>query len=406
MKVIALATLIWFCAVPFEVFAEWEFREKIAITGEVAKRIYHHLEGAGRKHIAVSGSRVAVLWEDNSSGEPQIYLALKNSADSSFAPPLKVSTGEEAYEPAISSSPDGQFVLVWEQDGAIYLNTHNGLTLGKPLKLSSSSLASQSSVETGNGEIYVVWRELLGRTWSLQVARLTGTQKQGIKLLSINPVESENIYTPVLYPTLASNEYGLYVAWEDRAAGHTRLKYSFSSDQAKSFIEPLYLNEFNSNRNKYDKGSGVTRVSIASFGEGEIVSAWMDKRLVGKGYGIFSSFGSDGSFDLNEKIHGPIGDKLSHYNPATTGNSSGAMVVVWDDYRTGNSDIWAATFDEDGEWGENFSPATASGSGEQSHASIALDELGGIHLVWVERENLLAPTRLWYSYGKPETPVD
>ena len=402
MKFIVLAASIWFFTVSFEAIAGWEFREKIAITSEVVKGTYHHMEGAGRKHIAVSGGKIAVLWEDDSGGVPQIYLALKDSVESGFTLPLKVSTGEEAYEPAISSIADGWFVMVWEQDGAIYLNTHSGLSLGKPLKLSSSSNASQPSVETGDGKIYVVWREQQNRTWSLKVARLTNSQNQGVKLHSIKPVESETINTPVLYPTLASNENGLYVAWEDRAEGHTRLKYSFSSDQAISFIEPLYLNEFNSNRNKYDKGSGVTRVSIASFGKDEIVSAWMDKRLVGKGYGIYASFGIDGSFDLNEKIHGPVGDKLSHYNPATTGNSSGAMVVVWDDYRTGNSDIWAATFDEDGEWGENFSPAIASGSGEQSHASIALDESGGLHLVWIERESPLAPTQLWYSFGELE----
>ena len=402
MNIIVLVASIWIIAIPFEVIAGWEFREKIALTGEVVKGTFHHLEGAGRKHIAVSGGRVAILWEDNSSDEPKIYLALKDSADSGFTPPLIVSAGEEAYEPAISSLPGGRFVLVWEQDGAIYLNVFSGLSLGKPIKLSSSSKASQPSVETGDGQIYVVWREQQSNVWNLKVARLTDSQNQGVTLHSIKPVESEAISTPIQYPALASNEYGLYVAWEDRSAGHTRLKYSFSSDQAKSFIEPQYLNEFRSNRNKYDKGSGVTRVSIASFGEDEIVSAWMDKRLVGKGYGIYTSLGSDGSFDFNEKIHGPVGDKLSHYNPATSGNSSGAMVVAWDDYRTGDSDIWAAAFDEFGEWGENFSPAPASGSGEQSHASIALDESGGMHLVWIERESPLAPTQLWYSYGELE----
>ena len=176
------------------------------------------------------------------------------------------------------------------------------------------------------------------------------------------------------------------------------MKFSLSSDQAKSFIEPQNLNEFYSNRTEYDKGSGVTRVSITSFGNDEIVSAWMDKRRSG-GYGIFASIGSEGSFGPNEKIHGPEGDKLPHSNPATSGNSGGTVVVAWDDYRMGNSDIWLATFDEDGEWGKNFSPITASGSGEQSHASVAIDKKGGLHLTWIERESPLAPTRLWYSYG-------
>jgi len=399
MKVIGIMISAWLFALPFEVFAEWQFSKRIAITGVAIEGTYHHLEGAGRKHIAVSGGKVAVLWEDDSSGDPQVYLAIKDSTDSNFTSAVKVSSGEEAYEPAIASLAGGRFVLVWEQDGAIHLNTHDGQFLNTPLKLSSDSLASQSSVATGNGQIYVIWREQQGRSWSLRVARLSATHKQAAELLSIGAVEAGASNTPFLFPTLAVNGTGLYVAWEDRAAGHTRLKFSFSSDQATSFTEPEYLNEFFSNRTEYDKGSGVTRASIASFGEDEIISAWMDKRRGGKGYGIFSSIGSDGSFGPNEKVHGAKGDTLPHNNPATSGNSNGALVVAWDDYRMGNSDIWLVCLDEGEEWGENISPPVASGSGEQSHAAVALDDSGGLHLIWIERERPLAPTRLWYSYG-------
>jgi len=398
MKVTGLVLSVWIWFLPFETSARWQFNQRIAITGDAVEGVYHHLEGAGRKHIAISDARVGVLWEDDSSGHPQIYLALKKSTDPGFTSAIQVSTGKEAYEPAIASLPEGQFVLVWEQDGNIYLNTHSGQSLNKPLMLSSGSLASQSSVTTHKNQVYAVWREQQGKKWSLQVARLSSSQNRGIELLSIRPIESKAVDTPVLFPTLESNEYGLYVVWEDRSAGHTRLKFSFSSNQAQTFMVPLYLNEFYSNRTKYDKGNGATRVSIAGFGKDEIVSAWMDKRRSG-GYGIFSSIGSDGSFGPNEKIHGPEGDKLPHSNPATSGNPEGAVVVAWDDFRKGDSDIWLATFDEAGEWGENFSPAHASGSGEQSHASVALDRMGGIHLAWIERESPLAPTRLWYSYG-------
>lgn len=399
MKYTALLVAVWVLALSPGVFADWQFSQPIAVTGKAVKGIYHHLEGAGRKHIASSGNRIAVLWEDDSSGDPQIYLALKNRDDPVFNPAIKVSSGDEAYEPAIASLTEGRFALTWEQDGSIYASTFSGQSLSKPLKLSAISLASHPSVATYNDQIYVVWREQQGETWSLQIARLTTTQKQEIKLLSIRPVEAQPVNTPVLFPSLATNDKGLYVAWEDRTAGHTRLKFSFSADQAKSFIEPQYLNEFYSNRTEYDKGNGVTRVSIASFGEDEIVAAWMDKRRSG-GYGIFASIGSDGAFGPNEKIHGPKGDKLPHSNPATSGNANGETVVVWDDYRNGDSDIWLTSLDEDGEWGQNFSPAIAAGPGEQSHASVALNETGGLHLIWIERDNPLAPTRLWYSYGK------
>jgi len=54
MKVIGIMISAWLFALPFEVFAEWQFSKRIAITGVAIEGTYHHLEGAGRKHIAVS----------------------------------------------------------------------------------------------------------------------------------------------------------------------------------------------------------------------------------------------------------------------------------------------------------------------------------------------------------------
>ena len=85
MNVIRLILTAWLWVLPFEVFAEWQFSERIAIGGAAFEGVYHHLEGAGRKHIAVSEGKVAVLWEDDSSGAPQVYFAIKDSADSIFS---------------------------------------------------------------------------------------------------------------------------------------------------------------------------------------------------------------------------------------------------------------------------------------------------------------------------------
>jgi len=89
-----LSVLIWL--LPTAASARWQFNQRIAITGNTAERVYHHLEGAGRKHIAVSGGRTGVLWEDDSNGDPQVYLALKDRTDPGFTTALQVSTGREA----------------------------------------------------------------------------------------------------------------------------------------------------------------------------------------------------------------------------------------------------------------------------------------------------------------------
>ncbi|HKK14644.1 MAG TPA: hypothetical protein VKA14_08285, partial [Gammaproteobacteria bacterium] len=45
--------------------APWEFSPAIPVTRVHGPGIFHHLESAGRKNVAVAGSRVAVAWSDN-----------------------------------------------------------------------------------------------------------------------------------------------------------------------------------------------------------------------------------------------------------------------------------------------------------------------------------------------------
>jgi len=398
MKRLITGLCLCFFLQPLLASEQWTFNKKIAVTAEPVEKVFHHLEGAGRKHIAISDDSIMVVWEDDHSGDPQIYLNSIKAGGSSFSRVLQVSTGVEAYEPAIAALTGSKFVVAWEQDGEVYARSLLDQQLSTIFKLSKNN-ASQVSLATMGDKVFAVWREQQGRSWSLWAAQLSLDSSGLITVLKKSRVEPEELSTPVLFPTIAVNEAGLMVAWEDREYGHTRLKYSASVNEGQSFSEPQYLNEFFSNRNEYDKGNGVTRVSMASYGEDEFVASWMDKRRGGVGYGIFAAQGSDDSFGPNEKVHSKQGDSLPHYNPATAGNMVGDFAVAWDDYRQGNSDIWMSVYTEDEEWGVDFSPKTASGEGEQSHVSIALDESGNLHMLWVEREKIDAPTRLWYSHG-------
>ncbi len=381
----------------------WQFGSKIAVGAAPATGVFHHLEGAGRKHIAVSAGRVAIVWEDNSSGDPQVYLALKQPGQSQFSPPILVSAGAEAYEPAIAAGKDG-FVLAYEQDTQVYVRAWTEAGLSAPQVISAAGMAAgHATVAALDQQAIVAWREQQQRSYRLRVAGLDLSAGQ-ISLRSLVSVEDEWLKTPVLMPSVTLQLGIVSIAWEDRRAGHTRLLTSMANALDLEFSAPGNLNEFYSNRNEYDKGNGVTRVALAPFAEDEVVAAWMDKRRGGNGYGIFAALGFDSgaSYGPNEKVHGAEGDELPHYNPAVAGNAAGDFIVVWDDFRNGDLDIWLSSYTDDGEWSKDFSPAVASGQGEQSHASVTIDNDGGLHLVWVDRADNLAPTRLWYSRGQLE----
>jgi hypothetical protein len=393
-----------FAVVPSFAYAlsGWTFSEKTAITAAPKDGVFHHLEGAGRRHIALSEGLVAVVWEDNSSADPQVYASLKPKTQQVFEKPLQLSTGDEAYEPAIAALSAGRFVVVYEQDGKIFARLLDQQGVGPALQLSTAT-AANASVTAYDDLALAVWREKNPQGYTLKVIRLRPAESGQLSSDGLFQVEAEAVATPMLMPAITMNQSTVCIAWEDRRAGHTRLLYSLSDLADIKFSKPGYLNEFYSNRNEYDKGNGVTRIAMARFAEDEVLAAWMDKRKGGSGYGIYAALASDGGaqFGPNEKVHSEQGEQLPHYNPAVSGNKLGDFVVAWDDFRQGDSDIWLSFYNDDSEWGSDVLASVASGAGEQTHASVTMDEQGGLHLVWVEREDRNAPSRLWYSYAAP-----
>ena len=400
-------TGFWLLLIIFQSQASdhWVFDSRSAVTGAATDRVYHHLDGPGRKHIAVTEQSVAAVWEDNSSQTPQIYVALKSLPSDSFTAALQVSDGGEAYEPSIDALSNNRFALAFEQDASVFVRILSTEGLGEPTRLSQQA-ASHVSITSFSDQVFASWRERDSGRWFVKVAALRIEGSNRFIVESVQSVEADGLETPLLFPVIAVNAAGLCVAWEDRRAGHTRLLVSHSADMSKPFNAPQSLNEFYSDRNEYDKGNGVTRVSLASFGEDEILAAWMDKRRGGNGYGIFAALGADAgeNFGPNEKVHGEEGDRQPHYNPATAGNQAGDFVIAWDDFRRADSDIWISTYSSDLEWSQDHAPSVASGSGEQSHPSIALDDQGNLHLLWIERSQQDSPSRLWYSLGRPQKP--
>jgi hypothetical protein len=379
----------------------WNFDSRIRVSGPPIDAVFHHLDGAGRRHIAVSGESVAVVWEDNRSKAPQIYATLKTSAQDSFPTALAVSSGSEAYEPAIAALSGNRFVLAYEQDTVVFARVLTAQGLAEPARLSQAA-AAHVNITAFDDRVFASWREQYSSGWFVKFAELRVANPNRLVIESSQSIETEGLQTPVLFPVIAVNRAGICIAWEDRRAGHTRLLFSHAETAGQSFSAPQSLNEFFSNRNQYDRGNGVTRVSLSSFGQDEILAAWMDKRRGSSGYGIFAALGADAGamFGPNEKVHGAQGDTQPHYNPATAGNQAGDFAVAWDDFRRGDSDIWISAYNPDLEWGLDFTPPIASGSGEQSHPSIALDEQHNLHMLWIERSTLDGPSELWYSRGR------
>ena len=93
--------------------AAWEWSAAVEVASASGAALFPHLESANRQGIAVSGDTVGVAWEDNRSGSPQCYLALKPGGAARFAAEIRLSLYD--YTIAVDGTPWEQtFAGVWE----------------------------------------------------------------------------------------------------------------------------------------------------------------------------------------------------------------------------------------------------------------------------------------------------
>ena len=392
----------------------WTFGPPIPVTGVHGPGIFHHLESAGRKSLAISGDRVAVVWEDNRSGAPQAYLAIKSAQSEAFEAERRISTGAEAFEPVIAPLPDGRFLLGWEQDGTVWFRTADTAALGPTTRLSGATGRQTTLATSPEGGAEAAWAADTAQGQMLLAAPIrvgAGTTAPEVgDTVAVSPPPAHAFQG---YPSLSLDRYGtLTAAWEDRRHGHTRLLYSHRQADGR-FAPARQLNEHNEPPpikagEPVHLGSGVMRVVLAPTAAGTVLAVWLDKRTPAAGYAAWGTLSQDGgrSFGANAPVHDASGALVPQWHAALSGHPSGLAAAVWDDAREGwagdgeeSGDVWLAWRTGEG-WSPNLAVPGASGPGYQGDPAIALDANGDLHLVWIERAGLDAPSRIRYLQGR------
>ena len=90
-------------------------------------------------------------------------------------------------------------------------------------------------------------------------------------------------------------------------------------------------------------------------------------------------------FQINENA-GPNG--AEHGNPSISTDGSGNFIMVWQDRRNGDDDIYAQRFLSDGTAvGENFKVPDDQWRSYQVDPSISMDNIGNFVIAWANRRN-------------------
>ena len=374
--------------------AAWTWGEALTVNSVQGARIFPHLESANRQGVAVSGDSVGVVWEDNRDGTPQCYLATKPARAQNFQLEIRLSQAE-CYEPVIASLGAGRFVAAWEAGGRVYAQIVPG---GAVVKLTETESA-QVTLAVGTDKLYAAWAEQAGRFRRIVVTSLAATDGA----LSAGPAQPVEAGAPIDeqgWPALAvAGDGSVTVAWEDRRHRHTVPMVSHSPD-GRSFAAPARLTDKTSgSADGLGAGTGAMRPTLTAWGKQGIAAAWLDKRDFLSGYDVYAALdGGARRFARNLKAQDGFGDNMVQWHAKIVGDTRSRLLAVWDDARDGTPDVWLADWNG-AAFGDNEAVSAASGVGAQTDPIAALDELGRLHLVWLERTEQ-SGTRIRYARGE------
>lgn len=380
-----LAVLAW----PAQ--AAWEWSAPLTVNSVQGAAIFPHLESANRRGVAVSGGTVAVVWEDNRSGRPQCYLAIKPAAVANFQREIQLSRGE-CYEPVVMALGRGRFVAAWEEAGKAHARVLPG---GKALQLSKADAAQVTLAMRGN-TLYAAWAEQAGRFRRIVVARLA-LKADALGVKSAQPVEAAMPSDEQGWPALAvAGDGSVTVAWEDRRSRHTVPMASHSRD-GRNFAPPARLTDRRSGSvDGLGAGTGAMRPTLAAWGEQGVAAVWLDKRDFLSGYDVYAALDpGTRRFGRNVRVQDNFGDNMAQWHALAVGDAGGRLVALWDDARDGTPDVWLSEWEGEA-FGDDVAVPAAAGPGEQSDPVATLDAAGSLHVAWLERDEA-AGTRIRYA---------
>ena len=378
---------ILFLLVSGSVAADWRFDAPMRVGEAPRAGLFHQLDGAGRKQVAVDAEQVAVVWSDNAGGSYQARVAFRALEGGDFGPARQLSGGDEAYLPVVVALGGGRFLFAWEQDERVWLRSGSATELGEPLPLDQVESTQPALAADDAGRVAVAWVRREDGVLRLYSAPLRLAADGGLSVGKAVPVDKEPARRDQLYPSLALTTTGLLVGWEDRRHGHTRILTALRP-HAGGFSPPRELNYQRGGERTvaFGAGYGVTRVALAAHGA-RVVAVWMDKRDYRSGYDVFAAISTDGgeTFAANEAVQDLFGANIPQWRPAVALSPQGDALVVWDDTRDDSPDLWMS-WREPGGWSEDLAVSPAYGPGAHTAPAITFDPRGGLHLLWVSRD--------------------
>jgi len=380
----------------------------------------------------MSGNFV-VVWEDNRSGSDwDIYGQLFDASGSKVGFNLLINDdgiSSNQYNPFCEMDSAGNFVVVWEdrRNGDYDIYGQRFDPTGDTTGLGGNFLINddggswyQNDPSCGMdklGNFVVVWGDdrdglnIYGQIYD------NGGNPQGINFRIDQCPGTEGQYDP----SVSMNESNFVVTWEDNRNATSIYKRRYNNNGTPVGNE-VRVDDTDGTKNQYHP-------AIDMNAAGNVVVTWEDYRIpngiyfqrltadgapigvnsrIYYGNGPDVSVAGDGSFvityqysqDIRYQMFTPAGDSTGpqrtvndtsysyRYYPSIDMDAIGNFIISWNDYRDGNSDIYAQRFDSLGDIiGVNFRVNDDVGTTAQEKPVVAVSPSGRFLITWYDDRN-------------------
>ncbi len=263
--------------------------------------------------------------------------------------------------PRVAVTPDGTVHLLWVEEGWLWHSVRIQDAWGEPRRLFAGM---QPSVTVdGQGNVHMVFVHDFGGRYQVYYTRYREPLWALPYEISRTPGLSHN-------PHIAAAANGLlYVVWEDDTPGFPSIYHAYNPE-GHWINAPV-------------PGARGWRPSVTCDGKGDIHLVWESTIPNQQGDDIYHSQLTSSGWSLPENISdSPNGDSAL---PKVAGAPDGTVHVVWQEKFGPRSAIGYAS----GRYASWFKPLAITGGGYHQDPQIAVSHKGDVHVMWVD-QNILA----------------
>jgi len=335
---------------------------------------------------------VVITWTDFRDGNADSYCQRFNALGNMIGANFRINSDAGMMwqgEPSIGSDNQGNFTVAWEDrrffNSDVYVQRYNdqGLPIDTNFRANDNTGTSDqrntSTIILPNKDFIIVWDDWRNDWGDIYAQRYDSLRNLFGSNFRIN---DDNPGNNQYSPSIACDSLGNFVVvWMDGRQGNWDIYAQRHNNQGVRLGTNFIVN--------VDGGSAFQgNPNVTRTRDGQIIVVWEDERNGNSDiYG--QRFDADGNrIGINFKINNDIGSSIQIL-PDVAVDGLSNFVITWADNRLGNYDIFVQRYDNTGTMlGQNFRVNDDITIQDQSEPTITMSEQGNFWIAWSDNRQL------------------